>query len=349
MKKLLIAVACLWPFSVAAHWDGARPDGHAPISVMGDHMHAKGEWMLAYRYMDMRMSDLIDGEDELSREEAFALVPGAGGMNMKAIGDEMTMRMHMLGAMYAPSDTVTWTLMLPFVSKQMEMDSRSTMMGNTTERSMESETAGLGDIGLTALVRLWQGDQKRLHLNLGVGLPTGSIGERDFSMMAGENIRLPYGMQLGSGSVEVRPGITWFQQFEQWSYGAQLSGRVPLDTNSQGYRLGSRKKFTSWTARNLSDSQSVSLSLTHQRWSDIHGRDRDLTVSPLMNVGADPDKQAGWRTQVGVGYNFYARRGAIKGHRFALEYLLPVAESRDGPALSLERTLVFGWQKAYGP
>ena len=36
-------------------WTAARPDGHAPISVMGDHMHAMGEWMVSYRYMTMDM------------------------------------------------------------------------------------------------------------------------------------------------------------------------------------------------------------------------------------------------------------------------------------------------------
>ncbi len=36
-------------------WSSARPDGHAPISVMGDHYHKKGEFMLSYRYMPMWM------------------------------------------------------------------------------------------------------------------------------------------------------------------------------------------------------------------------------------------------------------------------------------------------------
>jgi hypothetical protein len=30
-----------------------RPDGHAPLGVMGDHRHASGEWMLSYRFARM--------------------------------------------------------------------------------------------------------------------------------------------------------------------------------------------------------------------------------------------------------------------------------------------------------
>jgi hypothetical protein len=38
-------------------WTSARPDGHAPISVMGDHYHKKGEFMFSYRFMPMWMED----------------------------------------------------------------------------------------------------------------------------------------------------------------------------------------------------------------------------------------------------------------------------------------------------
>ena len=34
-----------------------RPDAHAPIGVMLDHMHKKGEWMVSYRYMTMSMKN----------------------------------------------------------------------------------------------------------------------------------------------------------------------------------------------------------------------------------------------------------------------------------------------------
>ena len=34
-------------------WTSGRPDGHAPVSVMGDHTHNKGEWMFSYRFMSM--------------------------------------------------------------------------------------------------------------------------------------------------------------------------------------------------------------------------------------------------------------------------------------------------------
>ena len=54
-KFLVVATAMASVGQVQAHYDGGRADSHAPISVMGDHTHGKGEWMLSYRYMGMGM------------------------------------------------------------------------------------------------------------------------------------------------------------------------------------------------------------------------------------------------------------------------------------------------------
>ena len=70
-------------------WSASRPDGHAPITVMGDHMHAKGEWMLSYRNMTMDMEGMLKGSDTIAATSA-----GYGMMGMM-LPKEMRMDMHM--------------------------------------------------------------------------------------------------------------------------------------------------------------------------------------------------------------------------------------------------------------
>ena len=36
-----------------------RVDTHAPIGVMGDHLHKQGEIMVSYRYMQMEMAGIV--------------------------------------------------------------------------------------------------------------------------------------------------------------------------------------------------------------------------------------------------------------------------------------------------
>jgi hypothetical protein len=85
-------------------WTAARPDGHAPISVMGDHMHKMGEWMLSYRYMNMEMDGLLAGSKNISANDANSTF----GFPLGMLPKDMKMDMHMFGTMYAISNK--WTL-----------------------------------------------------------------------------------------------------------------------------------------------------------------------------------------------------------------------------------------------
>ena len=53
----------------------ARPDGHAPISVMADHTHPKGESMISYRFMNMSMSEIYSGSSSLSQQQIYNNLP----------------------------------------------------------------------------------------------------------------------------------------------------------------------------------------------------------------------------------------------------------------------------------
>src|SRR5665213_1043066 len=69
-----------------------RPDGHSPIGVMTDHIHAKGEWSLTYSFMNMQMQGNLMGAKKVNDDELFqtyAMAPS-----------KMTMQMHMLMGMY---------------------------------------------------------------------------------------------------------------------------------------------------------------------------------------------------------------------------------------------------------
>lgn len=60
----------------ARNWSGRRPDGHAPIGVMGEHTHGAGEFTLSYRFMFMRMEQNYDGDTSIA-DSNFAGPPPA--------------------------------------------------------------------------------------------------------------------------------------------------------------------------------------------------------------------------------------------------------------------------------
>ena len=310
-------------------WSASRPDGHAPIGVMGEHTHHAGEWMISARVMQMSMDGLRDGTKRISKADVFA-------QGFAVTPTEMDMRMLMLGGMYAPTDTWTLMAMVPFIDQEMD---HLTMGG----AEFTTESSGLGDIRLTGLWNFYAQGGQRMHANFGLSLPTGSIDEKD-DTPAMMNAKLPYPMQLGTGTFDLLPGLTYLGQDGPWSWGAQGIARFHLDNNSEGYRHGNRLDATGWLARRMG-SVSASLRLNYSHWADFVGDDDDL--NPNMVPTADPDRRAGDRLDALAGFNWYAQEGALKGNRLALEFGVPVYEDLDGPALSTQWIATLGWQFSF--
>ncbi len=310
-------------------WTSARPDGHAPIGVMGDHTHHAGEWMLSYRFMRMDMKGLRDGTKELSRDDVFDR-----GYMVSPV--RMTMEMHMFGAMFAPTDDLTLMAMAPYVRYSMDLVTR---MGET----FTTESDGIGDIRLSGLLVLHRWSRQQVHLNAGVGLPTGSITARD-GTPAGPDRQLPYPMQPGSGTVDLLPGVTYLGQVDDWSWGGQATGTFRLGTNDRGYSLGNRGEATAWGARKLTRWLSGSLRLDGRTWGGVDGG--DAALDPQMVPTANPHALGGRELDAALGVNLYGRGGAIRGHRLAAEVAVPIYRSLDGPQLETDWKLTVGWQYA---
>ena len=110
-----------------------------PISIMGSHLHHKGGWMASYRFMTMEMEGLQTGTTGISSAKAleqYSMVP-----------KDMSMNMHMLDLMYAPSDDVTLMLMANFVDQ--EMTSTMTNMPMTMP-----STTGMGAMGMDSMTSM---------------------------------------------------------------------------------------------------------------------------------------------------------------------------------------------------
>lgn len=298
----------------------------APIGVMGGHTHGADDVMFTYRYMTMHMSGNRDGKERLSNTEVLA--------NYMVTPTSMDMTMHMFGAMYAPDNKLTLMAMLPYVKNTMQHLTRS-------GKKFTTQAEGLGDLKLSGLYKLMSQSGQQLHINMGISLPTGSIDERD-DTPAASNAKLPYPMQLGSGTYDLIPGITYLAHTSDYSWGAQALATIRLGKNDNDYTLGNKVELTSWIERQWTKSFSTSLRLKAQRWGDVDGADPDL--NPMMISTADPDLRAGSRADILIAVNYSAQSGVLKGNRLTLEIGKPVYQNLDGPQLETDFTLTAGWQ-----
>ena len=314
---------------VSVSFAAPRADSHAPIGVMGDHVHATGEWMLSYRFMTMAMDHNYNGSTKLAPADVHA--------DFMISPVSMDMDMHMVGIMYAPTDTITLMAMFNQLNISMDHVARN---GNT----FTTRSDGIGDTGLAALWSIHQSAADKVHVNFGLSLPTGEIEVRGATPM-GANSLLPYPMRLGSGTYDLKPGLTWTHYGENWSGGAQAMATVRLDENNRDYTLGDRLDLTTWAACAIGENLSVSARLAYANRGDIDGADAGL--NPMMVPTARSDLRGGSELTAHAGINLLATTGSLAGQRIALEYGRVIDRDLDGPQLGADHTFTLGWQYAF--
>lgn len=329
--------ACLITFSAWGHDGQIVPTDHAPIGVMGDHLHKKGSWMVGYRYKQSHTSGYKDGSDDVTNASVMA--------SYGEIAAKMDMGMHMVEIMYGLTDGLTLMLMPQYM--QMSMLHQSSHGGGHTHRH---EVEGMGDTELSGLYSLYdsmRGNVKhQMHVNVGVSLPTGSIDET-FTNHHGVVYRMPYNMQFGTGTFDPILGLTYAVHAPSWSFGVQTMNYIRMGKNDHGYRQGNKYTATTWVARNITDFASVSFRLEGQAWDDVSGQDASLPVIAI--VGADPDLQSGQRVMAHVGVNLLAGKntGVLSGQRLSAEFGMPLYEYASGPQPETDYQLTLGWQWAF--
>lgn len=332
-KHVIISVVAVLALAgpVAAQWNPSRADSHAPVGVMADHRHEASEIMLSYRYMLMNMAGSRSGTDRVADAD---IVSPAGGFMVTPT--EMSMQMHMLGVMFAPSNRITFMGMLPLHSTSMDHITRS-------GGAFTTESSGVGDLKAGAMVGLADWGDQSLHLNVMLGLPTGSIEATDeLPISQGMEVQLPYPMQLGSGTLDLLPGLTWLGQAGDWSWGGQGSATIRMGTNDRGWTLGNKVQGTAWWARVLGRHLSAAVRLVATRTGNIGGMDSAASVNPRMVPTARTDLRAGTVVEAGASFNLYVPRASA--FRIAGEVLLPLIRNLEGPQLESDLTFVLGLQ-----
>lgn len=338
MKKHIMAVLCVATSTLYAqendteqNWSAGRPDGHAPISVMGDHMHGKGDWMFSYRYMYMNMKDLKQGDEDASFNDALA--------NYMVTPTEMPMKMHMLGAMYAPSDKLTLMAMVNVLS--IEMDHITRMGGTFT-----TEASGFGDFQISALYKFFNRNRNTLHGQLGISIPTGSIEESDITPASAPNETvLPYPMQVGSGTFDTNLALTYLGQGDINSFGIQLRGIFRFGENDRDFRYGNRYSLNNWFAIKALNWLSFSARLEGLIVSEIEGE--DPSFNSMMVITADTANSGGTFVNGGLGFNIYVPKGELKNLRFGFELASPLLQDVNGIQLKIRETITIGTQYSF--
>lgn len=238
-----------------------------------EHSHGSETVMIDYQYMRMTMKGLRDGTRDVSASDAISRY----GYQMAPTS--MSMDMHMIMPMVNITPQFSVMLMGMYIVHSMEMDmdagNGDHTHGMNMESSMSMETSGFGDTQISAGYKIME---DTLAVNFGLSIPTADL---DSEMpMHNATYPAPYGMQLGSGTYDLVPSLTYMSAYYQLRYGAQLSYTYHLDRNDLGYALGDRAQLAAWV-RHPVGIVMLGAKLGYARWGDIEGKNKLFTNTEL--------------------------------------------------------------------
>jgi hypothetical protein len=177
---------------------------------------------------------------------------------------------------------------------------------------------------------------------LGLSAPTGNVGVKFRDTHRLDAGYEDYGMQLGSGTWDFKPSLTYTGQKNPWSWGGQLNSTVRLENkNRSGYRLGDVYQATAWTSYSVVEGLSVSVRGLYTQEGSIHG-DFAGTFNKL-GPNDYTGNYGGRFWDVGFGLTAVIPRGSFKGNHFAVEWLQPVKDNMNGYQLERKGFLTASW------
>jgi len=200
--------------------------GNMPLNIPGGGIAETHEFRIKLSPSFMRMEGMREGTHRHDTREILG--------EFMAAPLEMEMTMVNLSLGYSLTDDLFAGLMLMYVDKAMVMKDRQ-------GRKWEMRSQGLSDTMLMTKYRLYANDPliptDQVSLLLGMNLPTGSISQKD------EGRRLPYGMQLGSGTLDPLLGVLYQGSSSPWWWGVNLLYTPRFYDNREGYRLGDEFRY----------------------------------------------------------------------------------------------------------
>ena len=347
--KSILLFLILSSLSLTAYSDSAMGAiDHAPIGVMADHYHKKGESMISVRqgYMDMS-GNLLDGKS-ISNSQILAMPNPLGDMpaNLSVVPTEMDMKMTMIGAMYAPSDRVTLMAMVMSMSKDMTLNSYEPMMGRNLIGSFSTSSSDISDISLGALIKLQETDTSRWHGEVTVQQSIGDNKAKDVVLTPmGMNMEmiLPYGMQAGDDATRLVLGLTNLRTLsDKVVWGNQLRSRFVVSDNA--WSFGDQTELNTWLQYALNKSVSFSSRLKVVYQDKLSGRN-SMISAPVQT--ANPENYGGREVYFALGVNFLTHILPGKSDRFGLELIKPIQQEKNNLQMDTDYQFILGYQKAF--
>ncbi len=349
MKKRLLWVFLFMAFSPASMANAfvglccSHCGGNMPLNIIGAGIPQPFEFRFKFSQMYMNMEGLRNGTNDITRSKLLGM-PAMG--KYMAAPKSMDMHMSMFGMAYSFTDDLALMAMFMGSRNRMPMEFSTMMKMSTGVNGFTMESEGLNDTTLLAKYRLYADDDlyptSQLSLLFGANLPTGSISEKfnNHPVAANNSRLLPFGMQLGTGTVDPILGISYQGSSDPFWYGVNLRYTGRWYDNSRGYHKGQEFDYDIFAMYQPFANTVLHVQLNGKnlgRYSNEPDRQRNngdghVMYNPsngFMTPLFDPHNYGGYKLYFTAGVQFQP----FPLHIMELSVQVPIHQDLNGPQL----------------
>ncbi len=309
----------------------------APVGVFGVDMPAQDRLVLSLSPSFTRQQGNLIGSRSVTPLEIISTVSSpytpVGDHPLRMAPQSLSVDSLGIGAAYGLSRDVTVGLSTVVQQRSVHMQTFSGLSGSTSLGYSDGTTTGLGDTTVSAIVKVFQSRTYRLNVNFGLSLPTGGVTET-FNLLTPSGTaptkRAFYALQLGSGTVDAMPGFALIGASGAWSWGVGYRGRLPLDTNGQGWRFGALEEANAWGEYAWAPGLETTLRVNGSTQGRISGDDPQIRG---YGQSVDPRFYGGDQISLFGGLIIGGRYFGVNAAQFGLEGGEPVYQRLNGPQL----------------
>ncbi|NNC99888.1 MAG: hypothetical protein HKN85_06885 [Gammaproteobacteria bacterium] len=268
---------------------------------------------LWYRYKVVQFEGYRDGKDNLTNEQVLRHFP--------VLPTVIDQEAHVIGLNYRHSNRLDFTMSIPHIKQSTEHIRR---VGSPfTLRSDD-----WGDLSLSANYAVFKYGADAVVFSFGITAPTGTIDAKG-DTPRGKDTQLPYAMQIGSGTWDVHPGITYMTARGAWRLGSTLDGVFRLGTNDRDYSLGNQLAITLWAERPVAERIKFATHIRAESWGDIDGQ--DSAVNPNIAPVADPNLYGGKQAELKGSLRYQWKEDVYENCFVEVGGAIPVWQDLTGP------------------
>ncbi|MFY9655196.1 MAG: ShlB/FhaC/HecB family hemolysin secretion/activation protein [Methylocystis sp.] len=318
------------------------PQPASPLGVFGADMPGRGAMIFSANPYFSNFSHSQIGRQYVSPQQIAANTGWYYNpwLNLRVVPIDMAVAQQSLTLAYGLTDTLAIHIGTGFIEKHSHME---TFNGGATYSPPFSNLLPLGmsfpaddsltDTTLSGIWRFYEDPINKLQLHVGMSFPTGSANEPGTLLQPNgtyQTARDFYGMETGTGTFDLMPGIAYKGVLNDWSWGLSYRARLPLAPNREGYAWGDLHEFNAWGGYSWIPGLTTTLRLVGTLQGSIIGHDPQV-VGKVQT--ANPNSYGGQRVGIFGGATILGSLIGTPAFEFGVEAGVPVYQDLNGPQM----------------